>query len=277
MEFLSYPIFVPETICCMTIVMTLLLHLTTAGWAAIAVIVLSVFLGLRVTKRISPKEKSGCLGTGYIVLVAFCLITLSVTLTGVLGGFFINLTSLPRYQAKVTGSTSYTDRDDKNRTRTMYRSTVTFVLQDGTPVTTDTDLSSSSPEKPGTTLTVGYRPGMSRAEEFSTAKYLLMGGAGVMLVLLWYVTIGGILYAFGGKVKAYAAFGLKGLLYVIFPLAMLFLFCGMGYAVVEYFMGRRPDMPVWAVVICTFFCVMLLLGGWGYMRSLIRKPRTTAP
>ncbi|MGF6849809.1 hypothetical protein QFZ51_005044 [Chitinophaga sp. W3I9] len=253
----------------------ILLRITSYGWAAIAIVVLSVLLAVKILKRNNPGGKPGCMGIGYVSLVVFCLLSLSATLAGVLGDFVVNAFTLPRYKAKVVSFSSYVSKDSKNKNTIMYRSTVAFTTKDGTPVEMETDVSSSGKPDIGEVITVGYEPGMSAAGEFSTSKYLLMSGAAVMLLVMGYFAIGGILYAMGWRMASFFNSGMILLLYFIIPLAMLFMLGGMGYAVVQYFMGLRPDMPVWAVVVCTFFCLVLSAGMLGYFRMLTdRRART---
>lgn len=251
----------------------ILLRITGYGWTAIAFIVLSVLVAVKILKRNNPDSKPGCMGIGYVSLVVFCLLSFTSMLTGVLGGFVVNAFTLPRYKAKVVNVSSYISKDSKNRNTIMYRSTVAFTTKDGTPVEIDTDVSSSGKPEIGEMVTVGYEPGMSAAGEFSASKYLLMGGAAVMLLVMGYFAMGGIFYAMGWRMTSFLNFGMKILLYFILPLGMLFMLGGMGYAVVQYFIGLRPDMPIWAVAVCTFFCLVLSLAMVGYVRMLTERSR----
>lgn len=248
-----------------------LLQITGYGWTGIAIIILSVLIAVKILKRSNRQGRPGCLGIGYVSLVVFCLLTFTVSLGGVLGGFIYKAVTLPRYQARVVSYTSFESKDSKNRHRIMYRATVTFNTADGTPVTMESDVASSGKPEVGEIITVGYKPDMERVEELSWSKFLLMGGASVMLLIIGYFAVGGVLYAMGYKMKRYMGFGMNLLLYFIFPLAMLFLFCGMGYALVLYFMGLKPDMPIWAVAICLFFCLVLAAAFFGYARLLMER------
>jgi hypothetical protein len=252
----------------------ILLRITGYGWTGIAFMVLSVLVAVKILKRNNRSGNIGCISIGYISLVVFCLLTLSSVLAGFLGGFVINSFKLPRYQGKVVSISSYQDYDSKTRrTTTMYKSTVAFTLKDGTPVEIETDISSSGKREIGEMVTVGYEPGIDRAEEFSGGKYLLIGGGVVMLLVMGYFVTGGILYAMNVKMDWYFALGMKLLMYFIFPLGMLLFFCGRGYALVQYFMGLRPDMPGWAVAVCSFFCLVLFLAMIGYVRMLGERSR----
>lgn len=246
----------------------ILLRITGYGWTAIVLIALSILVAIKILKRSNRQEKSGCIGVGYVSLIVFILLSFSTMLAGMLGSFVLNIFTLPRYEAKVVNISSYQSTDNKKRTTTMYRSEVAFTTEDGTPVEIGTDISSSERGEIGEVVKVGYRPGMQTAEELSGSKYMLMAGGAVMLLIMGYFVVAGIFYAMGAKMSAFYRFGMNGLLYFILPLGMLFMLGGMGYAVVLYFMGRKPDMPVWAVVVCCFFCLVLLGGLLGYIRML---------
>lgn len=246
----------------------ILLRITGYGWTAIVLMVLSIFVAIKILRRSSGDGKPGCIGVGYVSLILFILLMFSTVLTGVLGSFVLDIFTLHRYEAKVIDISSYQDRNRRKRTTTMYRPIVAFTTEDGTPVAIGTDVSSSERRKIGEVVKVGYRPGMQIAQELSASKYMLMAGAAVMLLVMGYLVVAGIFYAMGAQMQAFYRFGMNVLLYLIFPMGMLFLLGGMGYAVALYFMGSKPDMPVWAVVVCCFFCFVLLGAMLGYVRML---------
>lgn len=251
----------------------LLLHITSYGWGAIGLVLLSVVLALKILKR-GESRKAGCVSVGYVALILFIVFSSTVVLSGMLGGFVYNAFTLPRYQATVVDHYSYTSESrDKNGTRrtTMYQPIVVFKDNADREVRLRSDVASGSPEPLGSVITVGYQPGMATATAFSAGKYLLIGGATVMLLLLGYCSIAGIMYALGGKMQKMISLGLGLLLYLLVPLAMLGFIAGLGYATIEYFRGNKPDMPLWALAICIFFCVVLLLTFTGYVRMLAER------
>lgn len=246
----------------------ILLRITGYGWTAIALMALSIFIAIKILKRSSRDGKAGCIGLAYVSLIVFILLGFSTMLTGMLGSFMLNAVTLPRYEAKVIRTSPYQSTNSRRRTTTMYRSIVAFTNADGTPVEIGTDISSSERREIGEEVTVGYKPGRQTAVEFTSGSYILMAGGAVMLLVMGYFAVAGIFYAMGSQMSAFYRFGMNGLLYLILPLGMLFMLGGMGYVVVLYFTGRKPDMPVWAVVVCCFFCFVLLGGMLGYVRML---------
>jgi hypothetical protein len=97
------------------------------------------------------------------------------------------------------------------------------------------------------------------AHTLSIGEIALLFGASIMIFAMALVLIAVIKYAAGGSLSGITDFGLKFLMRFIFPFGMLFLLGGMGFALFQYFMGERPDMPLWAVIICCFFCLILIL------------------
>jgi hypothetical protein len=250
----------------------ILLQITGYGWTAIAFMVLSVLLAVKIIKRRNSKAKAGCLSVGYIALIVFILLTFTAVLTGALSSYVINVFTLTRYESRVVSTSSHHKRSNGKYTKTiMYLPTVTFVTKDGTTVTVETNTSTSEQPAIGEVITVGYQRGMEKAVEISAGSYLIMAGTAVMLLIIGYFAIGGVLYAMGTRMTSFYNFGLKLLLYLILPLAMLFMSGALGYVVIQYFLGNKPDMPEWAVAVCCFFCLILIGGIIGYFRMLIDK------
>ncbi len=251
----------------------LLLQITSYGWAAIAMMVLSVLVAVKMLRRNNSQRRPGCLGVGYIALIVFLLLGFATMLSGMLGGFVYHAFKLPRYEARVVDHFAYEDKNSKGNRVTMYRPVVVFTDAGGQEQRLQTDIASSGAKEIGSTITVLYEPGMSAAEELSGGKYVLLGGAFMGLLIIAFLLVAGITYAMGRPMARISMIGMGLLVYVVFPAGMLFLLGGMGYAVVLYFMGKKPDMPIWALAICIFFCIVLLLAFMGYVRMLFEKPR----
>lgn len=248
-----------------------LLQITSYGWAAIAMMVLSVLVAVKVLKRGDTRRKPGCLGVGYIALIVFCLLSFATMLSGMLGGFVYHALKLPRYEAKVVDHHAFQDKDSRGRYVTMYQPVVVFTDARGREQQLKTDIASTGAPEIGSTITVLYEPGMAAAEELSGGKYILLGGAAMGLLLIGYFLVAGISYAMGRPMARIGMFGMGLLMYIVFPVGMLFLLGGMSYAIVLYFMGKKPDMPMWALAICIFFSIVLFLAFIGYIRMLFEK------
>lgn len=253
----------------------ILLQITVYGWTALGILLLSIIITAGILRRGSSR-KPGCVGMGYVGLIVFIVLSLTAGLSGMLGTFVYHAFTLPRYQARVVDHESYVSESrDNGRTRrtTMYRPIVVFRDQNGQERQLKSDVASSSPETTGATLTIGYKPGMESVEAFTSGKYLLIGGGSVMLLILAYFSIAGIAYASGAPMQRLSRAGIHILLFLLIPLAMLGFIAGLGYAVIAYFKGDKPDMPMWALAICIFFLLVLLPAFYGYVRMLAGKQR----
>lgn len=245
----------------------ILLRITPYGWALIAAILLSLALTRGVVRRMSPKENAGCLSFGYTALIISILmifvLTFSVSISQSIYGFFTK----PKYQATVTSfSSHWEDRDEKDsngRSRKtkvlMHTPTVQFTDQAGNVQLLETDIASGAAPVIGSTIKVVYAPGDTIAHELSFASIALLFGASLMIFIMGLILFAAIQYARGVNMGGITAFGLGFLMRFLFPFGMLFLLGGMGYALFQYFTGHKPDMPLWAVIVCCFFCLVLLM------------------
>ena len=244
-----------------------LLNVTTYGWAVLAMMVLAVLMAVKILKRTSGR--AGAVGISYVSIIVFVLLICATTLGNMLAGFIYNVTTLPKYEARVVEVNGRWDRDSKGRRAMIYTPIVSFRNANGAEVRLKTDMASGARPDIGEIIRVGYSTGMDVAEEISLSKYMLIGGAGVMLLLIGYFLFGGIYYAMGKNMSRYFVFGKNLVMGFIMPLGMLLLLGGMGYALFLYFSGQKPDMPMWAVVVCGFFSVMLFFSFIGYIRSYL--------
>lgn len=251
----------------------ILLQITGYGWTAIAMLVLSVLVAVKMLQRSDARRRLGCLSVGYIALIVFCLLLFTAMLSGMLGSFVLHTLQLPRYEARVVDYSAYESKNSDNRRVTMYQPVVVFTTADGQQQRMKTDISSSGKKEPGAYITVLYQPGMDTAEELSGSKYVLIGGACMGLLLMGYLLIAGIAYAMGRSMRPFLKVGMGLLLYLVFPVGMLFLLGGISYALFRYFTGQKPDMPLWAVVLCCFFAFILFFAFIGYIRTLTSRGR----
>lgn len=245
----------------------ILLSITPYGWGLLSAITLALILSRGVVKRLSPKENSGCMNYAFVALVLSILMifvfSFSISISQNIYGFFTK----PKYKATVISFTSrWEDRSEKDsdgRSRTrqvlMHTPTVQFTGGDGKQVTLETDISSGGEPVIGDTIVVVYAPGDTIAHELSFASIALLAGASLMIFIMGFILYGALQYARGANMKKFTAFAIGFVMRFLFPFAMLSLFVGMAYAIWQYFTGNKPDMPIWAVVVCCFFCLVLAL------------------
>ncbi|SHE75600.1 hypothetical protein [Pedobacter caeni] len=250
----------------------ILLSITNYGWVTIALAGLSIVVAIKVLQRMSSNRNSGFISIGFVALIVFILLSLSLSLGNFLGRFVAKTIRLPKYEAKIVDYTTHqSSGSGGRRSSTMFTPVVSFTTHKGIPLKIATDISSGGRPVTGELITIGYEEGMTTAEEFTGSKYLLIGGACTMLLIMGYFCIVGIAYAMGAEMRVYFSIGINLLLYVIFPIGLMFFLGAVGYALFLYFTGQKPNMPGWAVGVCIFFLIMLFLGFISYLQMLYKR------
>lgn len=243
-----------------------------------ATILLSAWLTWKVLKRSGKNERTGCITFSYFFLIFFTVTSLSVGGIVFLGKSVYNYFTSPKYTATVIDHQVYEQEESyqsngrtRYRTVTMYRPKVKFTDNNYDTIEIYNDVSSGEPRTIGSTINIGYRKGQSMAEEFSLTKLFLMCGLSVMMLILGYIVVAAIQYASGRNMKKTMNFGSKLLLQFLVPLGMIAMFSMLSFALYQYFTGQKPDMPLWAVILCSFFAFVLLLSTIGYIKILRGK------
>ena len=200
---------------------------------------------------------------GYVALVLTILMTLSIGISTLIAGSVYSLATKPRYTASVVSASSResegTDSQNRRTQVTMYTPAVTFTGADGTRVDVPTDVSSRDRPIMGSQVTVLYAPGDTVAQEVSVTKFGLLLGASAMLFLMGLALVGALQIARGASTDGVRRIAARFVLLVLMPLALLGMLAGIVYAVWQYFAGARPDMPLWAVILCCFFSLVIPL------------------
>ena len=251
-------------------------------WAVVALLAAAGLLTWAVLRRMEAPR--GCSSGGFVFAVLASLMLLSQGGLLMLGSSVKNLLTLPRYQASVIDHRTHisTSRDDDGRTRhtTMYTPLLRFVDAQGATVELFGDMASSEPDVLGHMLTIGHAPGMTKAEMITPAKWGMLIGLTVMLLIMGYVLVGACFYAAGWPTATYLRWGANGLMNGLIPGAMLFMLWGLAYhGVYRHLAGERPDMPAWAFWICVFFSLTLVMALWALwvLKREGRSPRSRDP
>lgn len=237
----------------------ILLSITPFGWSTLALILLSVWVSHKFIQRKWQAKQVGCAMKGYVWLVVFIISFIVYTFTGVLVKGVYDMYAKPKYKGIVVSVSSYEDKDSKGHRKTMYTPTVKFNDNNNREVLVETNISSGGKQQIGDIIRVAYASGDTRALDVSGTGIGMMIGMAVMLFIMGYIVFAGYWYAAGKDMKRVFSFGLGILMYFIFPAAMLFFIIALGYVLWGYFMGNRPDMPLWAIIVCGFFVLILSL------------------
>lgn len=262
------------------------MHLTEAGKIFIVcVIVFSLFaywLTKRFLKRLKPHESPAKSVIVYWWLVIFCLISLFAPFTFWISQSVYYLVTKPTYQATITAYQSeWVDverKDSSGRTshdkQLMYTAQLTFLDQQQHQVTLPNSIRSGEQPVIGEQLTIVYETGDRQAQEKSLRSVLLLAAAGFMLLLIGYVLLAMIAYALNWNMQPFRTFTGILVMRIIIPLGTMSMLAMLAYVPFKYFfLGNPNQFPIWAIVICSVFSIMLLpviyhfLTGWTAFNS----------
>lgn len=244
-------------------------------------ILVTIFLSVTVIRRMKSNkkkdEKLGCFTGGYITLVIGTLSILFFPFVTILVQSTYAYIDYPRYESTVVDvdsaweEQSYTDSDGRSHTRDvlMHTAIIEFTDKYGQKVRTSNSIRSGSKPNIGDSITVSYKDG--KLQEFSFRAIALFIGLAFMLLIMGYCLLLIYNYAFKRSNSKLIDKGAWFGLHIIIPGGMLLMFSGMFYALIQYFLVHRDDMPLVIVGVIIFFCLVLFLAFVGYLFMLFGK------
>lgn len=251
------------------------LAITLFGSVLIAALLFGIWAAIKYQSQSADENgvrKFGGIKSFYVFAVTFVAAALAVGCCSLAIRSIKNYSKLPRYEAKVIGQHAYYSRDSDGHTSLMYETTVEFKDVHGHYITIPTDLNSGEQKKIGSTLKVGYEDGMSKAEEYSVGKLILMIGLAIMTLALTYFILFVFTYLSGRNTAKITSIGINILLYALLPLILLGFGGGLGYGLYRHFTGERPA-PGFAVGIMIFFEIFIAAFFFFLMKWLFIRRR----
>lgn len=115
--------------------------------------------------------------------------------------------------------------------------------------------------------------GITGVHSGSFLEWVTVAGCFVMVLGMLYLMSWGIAFALGRNTRRFAAVGRQLLAWFLIPMAMLFMFSLLCYAIYLHFSGQKQQ-PFWVIAICLLFTVALFFGCWGYLKMLAGQQRT---
>ncbi|WP_223606419.1 hypothetical protein [Chryseobacterium sp. OSA05B] len=206
----------------------------------------------------------------YPGLVVFAVSSLFFGLVAMISHPVISLFSSPKYEAKVVEyDLMESDTDEAKRAIVEFRDHKNQLIKK--PL----NYGSSHPVEIGKTITIGYEDGDQSVTNlsFGTQK-LIVFIVSLFLFLLGLAMAWIILYSLGKDYSIIFRIGIGFVMYLVFPAAMLFFIGVMSWVIWEYFQGRRNDMPIWALGICSLFVTILIPAFFGYLKMLFTREKT---
>ncbi len=211
----------------------------------------------------------GCMTTGYVALVIFCVTILCFAV------FFMLFSSVKndvssfingeQYTATVTSYTSEDKEDDEGDTQTYYTSYVTFTTKEGYEVTRPKAFSSTGMPVMGETYTIYYDAKNNTLFVWEAMVVIMFVGMIIMGTILLFAFTGLVLFAFGAKMDGYWK-ACRNLASLFIPFIMIAFDALLVYGLLH------KEHPTFVVIILSFFILVLSLAIWGgYISMAIKK------
>lgn len=245
--------------------------ITPAGYVFFAVLTFSITLAVGVFRRLRKNGKPAGIGAGVFFGIGIVTISSLFIMAMIFGTYVIyQVVSSPKYDATIISYES--DWESVERTNSnggtyfeqvlMHTPTLQFTDDRGQLITQDISSQGSVPMV-GKTVRVAYQ-----GEEViivSTAFFGMLA-MGFMTIILGYITIALSCFALGLKPKWLETAGTT-VFAMVFYGAMFGMLGVMIYGVYKYFQPGS-DMPLWTMLMCAFFSVVLILALIGILVGL---------
>lgn len=174
-----------------------------------------------------------------------------------------------KYQAKVVRY-DYTEGDSESEPTSI--AIVEFKNNKNQTVQKSLGYGTSIPIELGKTILISYDEGDKNVKNLSFWEQKTITGLVVFFFAVFALAFLGILlYTLGRDISFIWKILLGFVSYIVFPGAMLFFIVVLSWVIWEYFEGRRDDMPIWALGICSLFVTILIPALIGYFKMIFEK------
>lgn len=248
-----------------------LLEITPYGCGMIGLIAFSIWVAIRVRKRLAEgsRRKSGCIVTGYIALVVFCIGLLSIGITSIFVKSSVeSITAIikgERYNAKVVNWTSRWEDNDEGGRDEHFAPVLGFTDSGGSYITRSLGYSSSKKPTQGEEYTIYYDAETDNIFVWGFSTIAMFIGMLLMGTILLFAFYGLIRFALGQNMDNYWDICKKFGSVFFIPFIMITFDALLIYAL------SRGGYPVWVTGILIFFILVLTLSIWGYINMIRTK------
>ncbi|MFP3597953.1 hypothetical protein [Chryseobacterium sp. SIMBA_029] len=203
-------------------------------------------------------------------IVVYAVSSLFFGLVAMISSPVISFLFDTKYQARVTEHKMMPASDGES----TYTAVVEFKNDKNQQIKKNLNYSSSEPVEVGEIIKIGYKDGDETVTNlsFETQK-LIIFAVTLFLFVLGLAMAWILLYSLGKDYSIVFRIGMGFVVYLVFPAAMLFFIGVMSWVIWEYFQGKRNDMPIWALRICSLFVTLLIPAFLGYMKMLFSKEK----
>ncbi|MBT2623192.1 hypothetical protein [Chryseobacterium sp. ISL-6] len=219
-------------------------------------------------KKKSKDEKISLLTVVFQGVVVYALSALFFGLVAMCSSTIGSLLFKTKYEARVVEHEASSSED-------TYRAVVEFKDSNNLLIKKPLNYGGSDPVEIGKMITIGYENGDKTVTNLSFGTQKLVVGAVLLFFFVLGLAVSAIfLHAVGKDYSIVLRIALGFVVYIVFPLAMLFFIGVMSWVIWEYFQGKRDDMPIWALGICSLFVTILIPAFFGYMKMLFSKDKS---
>lgn len=240
----------------------------------------SVLFGILLMKGVSTRWVKNGKAVGVMVKLYFGTILVSISTLFIMGTAFgvksvYDMVSAPKYRATIISvhsewqefTRTNSDGDSYSENVLMQRPKLQFKDNNGLLITEMGNVRSGVKSKIGNKVLVAYKPGNLQVISASSIGLLL--GLTVIVLILGYILAEVVSFVLGRKSKWVDRLGILTFAVVIYG-GMLSILAGMIYGVFKYFQPDS-DMPLWALLLCLFFSIVLALALIGIIRGAKQK------
>ena len=224
--------------------------ITEFGYFSIGVLLFTVFLTLRILKRLKDK---GCFAYGYIFLVVFSVISIF------LSSSYMSLKSMnayitgENYEGKIIAYKSYEkeykDSNDNYRKKTsiLYISIIEFIDSTNQKKQLESNIHSDTVPIVGEKISISYLKGETTVLEQSIGAFMLLLVGVAFAIIFGFFSVGILKYAFGYNIGGFKDQFAKGLFQGV-KISVL-LFAIILIKPIYSHLNGQSLMPTWAFII----------------------------
>lgn len=242
-----------------------------------APLIFTVFILVANYRRKKLKNNGAPVSIGSFIypgIVVYVVSSLFFGLVSIAVSPVIYFFSAPQYEARVVAHEVMDSSDGEG----TYTAVVTFKDDKNQLLRKPLNYGSSHPVEIGKTITIGYKNGDHNVTNLSFGTQKLIVFIVVLLLFVLGLPMAWItLYSLGWDTSVIFQIGLGFVIYLVFPAGMLFFIGILSWVIWEYFQGRKDDMPIWALGICSLFVTILIPAFLGYMKMLFTRERALKP
>lgn len=161
-----------------------------------------------------------------------------------------------KYRAKVV---KYNDTNRSSDSEGTNIAVVEFKNDKNQTIQKPLGYGTSIPIELGKTIIISYENGDKHVKNLCFFEQKTITGLVIFFFAAFTLALLGIvLYVLGRDISFIWKIAGGFFMYIVFPGGMLFFIIALSWAIWEYFEGKKDDMPIWALGVCSLFVTLLI-------------------